>query len=84
MIEELNCQTCRFCTKPVGEEYRINLYGEYFCDDDCYKEYYGQEIEEIVQLEADRDHPYIDDYLAIRADYIYWLTWEDRLKAEGK
>ena len=29
-----------FCSKDADEKYRVNEYGDVFCHDDCYNQYY--------------------------------------------
>ena len=65
-------QTCLFCGKEPDETYRVNEYGDVFCHDDCYENYY--ESHEC----SDTIHPYMDDYESIRRTYLEWLEdWEN-------
>lgn len=75
-------ETCKYCHKPVGDEYLVNQYGDYFCNDDCYDNYYNQDIPEVMNLQSDDTHPYIDDYQAIRRHYLDWRSWKKQLDAE--
>lgn len=53
-------------------ERRVNCEGVLFCSDDCYEEY--------SESPNDNNHPYIDDYDAIRFEYIEWMkNYEDDL-----
>ncbi len=67
---------CKHCLQEVDERYRRNQFGDVFCDDDCYDNYY-----EINDIECDDcSHPYIDDYEGIRSNYLDWLeNWENDL-----
>jgi hypothetical protein len=56
---------CKVCRKKPGFERRINCEGIVFCSDDCY--------EEFDDSPNDFDHPYIDDYEALRFEYIEWM-----------
>lgn len=67
---------CKYCNKEISYFYRVNLNGEYFCDDECYDEYFEKHEEDCPD---DYAHPYIDDYLAIRFEYHEWLNWESEL-----
>ena len=33
-------KTCLYCGKVTDENYRVNEYGDVFCDDDCYDRFY--------------------------------------------
>lgn len=63
---------CKVCRKKPGFEKRVNCEGILFCSDDCYEAYDGSP--------NDNDHPYIDDYDAIRFEYIEWMKdYENQL-----
>ncbi|WP_066173615.1 hypothetical protein [Bacillus marinisedimentorum] len=63
---------CKICRKKPRIERRVNSKGVLFCSDDCYEEY--------EDLHDDMDHPYIDDYEAVRFEYIEWMKrYEDDL-----
>ncbi|GLI84665.1 hypothetical protein ANABIO32_23760 [Rossellomorea marisflavi] len=53
---------CIECKKKIGLYLRVNNEGIPFCSDECY--------EGVDNSPDDRDHPYIDDYDAIRWEYI--------------
>lgn len=56
---------CKVCRKKPGIERRVDCEGIVFCSDDCY--------EEFDNSPNDNDHPYIDDYDAVRFEYIEWM-----------
>ncbi len=63
---------CKICRKKPRIERRVNSKGILFCSDDCYEEY--------DDLPDDMYHPYIDDYEAVRFEYIEWMKgYEDDL-----
>lgn len=63
---------CNVCRRKTGIEKRVNCEGILFCSDDCYEEYDGSP--------NDNAHPYIDDYDAIRFEYVEWMkSYEDDL-----
>lgn len=63
---------CKVCSKKPRLEKRVNNEGVVFCSDDCYEEY--------EDSPNDFDHPYIDDYEAIRFEYIEWMKdYENQL-----
>lgn len=63
---------CKVCRKKPGIQRRVNCEGIVFCSDDCY--------EEFDDSPNDNDHPYIDDYDALRFEYIEWMkSYEDDL-----
>ena len=66
---------CKHCQSIVGELYRMNGDGAVFCDDDCYDEYTSE------NEDAPDDHcqPYIDDYDAIRFEYLEFLKFEEEI-----
>ncbi|MCD8510035.1 MAG: hypothetical protein LRY73_09315 [Bacillus sp. (in: Bacteria)] len=49
---------CKVCRKKPRLERRVNNEGVVFCSDDCY--------EKFENSPNDMDHPYIDDYDAVR------------------
>lgn len=55
---------CKVCKKKPKLERRVNCEGFVFCSDDCYEEY--------DDSPNDAEHPYIDDYDAIRFEYMEW------------
>ncbi|MCP8615940.1 hypothetical protein [Salirhabdus salicampi] len=66
---------CKVCRKKPRLERRVNNEGVLFCSDDCYDDY--------DHSPNDMDHPYIDDYEAIRFVYIDWMeNYEDDLYKE--
>lgn len=74
-------KTCLYCDKKTTDRYRVNEFGDMFCEDDCYEKYY----EENDIKCTDRNHPYIDDYEAIRRVYFDWSDhWEDEIIERGK
>lgn len=58
-------QKCIVCGKVPGIEKRVNNEGLIFCSDDCYDAHDNSP--------NDFSHPYIDDYEAIRLEYIWWM-----------
>lgn len=69
---------CLHCQREVDERYRINTRGHVFCCDDCYENY----MDEYVDDDHERYHPYINDYESIRSTYIDWFeNWESDLSA---
>lgn len=63
---------CKVCRRKPGIERRVNVEGIVFCSDDCY--------EEFDDSPNDHNHPYIDDYDAVRFEYIEWMkSYEDEL-----
>jgi hypothetical protein len=63
---------CKICRKKSKIKRRVNCEGMLFCSDDCYEEYDNSS--------NDNDHPYIDDYDAIRFEYIEWMKdYKDEL-----
>lgn len=63
---------CKVCRKKPRLERRVNEEGIVFCSDDCY--------EEFEQSDNDYSHPYIDDYEAVRYEYMEWMkSYEDEL-----
>ncbi|WP_075983683.1 hypothetical protein [Bacillus massilinigeriensis] len=56
---------CKVCRKKPGIERRVDCDGIVFCSDDCY--------EKFDNSPNDNDHPYIDDYDAVRFEYIEWM-----------
>ncbi|MFD1039337.1 hypothetical protein ACFQ3N_13175 [Virgibacillus byunsanensis] len=56
---------CKVCKKKPRIRRRVNNEGILFCSDDCY--------EEFEDSPNDMGHPYIDDYEAIRYEYIQWI-----------
>ncbi|KXH80645.1 hypothetical protein [Sporosarcina sp. HYO08] len=67
---------CKNCKRKPGFEKRVNCEGVLFCSDDCYEEYEGSS--------NDYDHPYIDDYEAIRFEYIEWMKHYENDLYEGR
>ncbi|MRH41536.1 hypothetical protein GH741_02470 [Aquibacillus halophilus] len=57
---------CKVCRKKPRIRRRVNNEGILFCSDDCY--------EEFEDSPDDIDHPYINDYEAIRYEYIQWMN----------
>ncbi|QHA35167.1 hypothetical protein D5E69_04620 [Rossellomorea marisflavi] len=53
---------CIVCKNEIGLYLRVNNEGISFCSDEC--------SEGAANSPDDRDHPYIDDYDAIRWEYI--------------
>lgn len=65
-------ERCKLCKKKPKLKRRVNCEGLVFCSDDCY--------EEFDNSPNDMDHPYIDDYDAIRFEYIEWTkSYEQEL-----
>ncbi|WP_342513512.1 hypothetical protein MKY34_01585 [Sporosarcina sp. FSL K6-1522] len=63
---------CKVCRRKPGIERRVNSEGILFCSDDCYEAY--------EDSSNDYDHPYMDDYEAVRFEYIEWMkNYEDDL-----
>lgn len=63
---------CKVCRKKPRLARRVNAEGIVFCSDDCYEEFDGSP--------SDHNHPYIDDYDAVRFEYMEWMkTYEDDL-----
>ena len=58
---------CKVCRKKTGMERRVNNEGIVFCSDECY--------EEFDDSLNDNDHPYIDDYEALRFEYIHLMQY---------
>lgn len=56
---------CKVCRKKPRIEKKVNCEGVLFCSNDCYEEY--------DDSPNDIDHPYIDDYDAVRFEYIQWM-----------
>ena len=56
---------CKICRKKPRLERRVNCEGIVFCSDDCY--------ELFENSPNDNDHPYIDDYDAVRSVYTIWM-----------
>ena len=56
---------CKVCRKKPSLERRVNSEGVVLCSDDCYDDFDGEH--------NDNDHPYIDDYDAVRFEYIEWM-----------
>lgn len=68
---------CIQCQSEACNHYRMNQNGELFCNDDCYDIY----MSENDHAPDDHNHPYIDEYEAIRTNYIDWLDhWEKDLE----
>lgn len=61
---------CKVCRKNPRIERRVNCEGVVFCSDDCY--------EEFSNSPNDNDHPYIDDYDALRFEYIEFMKNYER------
>jgi hypothetical protein len=66
---------CMNCNSKVGETYRVNGDGDIFCDDDCYEVF----MNENKNVPDDHNHPYIDDYAAIRFEYMEFLKFEQEI-----
>ncbi|MGO4889953.1 hypothetical protein ACJ2A9_19590 [Anaerobacillus sp. MEB173] len=63
---------CKVCRRKPKLERRVNCEGILFCSDDCYEDYENSS--------NDFSHPYIDDYEAVRFEYIEWMKdYEDDL-----
>ena len=58
-------ERCKVCRKKPRIERRVNNEGIVFCSDECY--------EEFEDSPNDHDHPYIDDYEALRFEYIHLM-----------
>lgn len=67
---------CVYCQEKVGKYYRVDEQYHYFCDDECYENFF----QEGDCFSNDHLHPYIDDYENIRSEFIYYDSeWKDRL-----
>jgi hypothetical protein len=74
-------KTCLSCDKKMTDRYRVNEFGDMFCDDDCYEKYYQENDSNCT----DHFHPYIDDYEAMRRVYFDWSDhWEEEIIERGK
>ncbi|MBM4764734.1 hypothetical protein [Bacillus sp. B15-48] len=63
---------CKVCRRKPKLERRVSCEGILFCSDDCYEDYENSP--------NDFNHPYIDDYEAVRFEYIEWMRdYEDEL-----
>ncbi|MDG4658340.1 hypothetical protein P6P90_15885 [Ectobacillus antri] len=63
---------CKVCRKKPRLGRRVNNEGILFCSDDCY--------EAFEDSPNDMDHPYIDDYDAVRFEYMEWTgRYEQKL-----
>ncbi|WML54978.1 hypothetical protein RCG17_10440 [Neobacillus sp. PS3-12] len=56
---------CKVCRKKPKLERRVNCEGIVFCSDECYENY--------EHSLYDDSHPYIDDYDAVRFEYMEWM-----------
>ncbi|MGB6409473.1 MAG: hypothetical protein WBF39_18515 [Planococcus donghaensis] len=56
---------CKVCRKKPRIERRVDSTGNVFCSEDCF--------EEFEEGPDDFDHPYIDDYEAMRRIYSEWM-----------
>ena len=56
---------CKVCRKKPKLERRVNCEGIVFCSDECHENY--------EHSPNDDSHPYIDDYHAVRFEYIEWM-----------
>ncbi|MDM5326357.1 hypothetical protein [Neobacillus sp. CF12] len=62
-------ERCKVCRKKPKLTRRVNCEGVVFCSDECYEGY--------EDSPNDHDHPYIDDYDAVRFEYIEWMKSYD-------
>lgn len=62
-------ERCKVCRKKPKLTRRVNCEGVVFCSDECYEGY--------EDSPNDHDHPFIDDYDAVRFEYIEWMKSYD-------
>jgi hypothetical protein len=75
-IAEITIDYCKQCAQEINEKYIVAADGELFCSEDCLDNF--MESNDISYA----PHPYEDQYLSIRRDYIELLeNWEERLSS---
>lgn len=75
-MEGCQLKRCKVCRKKPRLAKRVNCEGIVFCSDECYEEY--------EDSPNDFNHPYIDDYDAVRFEYIEWMkSYENDLYRYG-